>query len=261
MAMKPQPDKGPRQHLLLRKAFPRAHLSPNSKETALLCTHISDVYRWASRANTPGLQNAIERQIHAIAKALDQGREVSLDLPATTPSNDPLTLAQQCCKAIAEIYATVARDPKVTVGLERHLKTLDAVFDRARELWKSDSAAATYLERPSPQFDGKTPLDVATESSSGAQRVVTAIKTACTNLTEIEDNARQVISSRPSPTAKTVYDAALAFLGDRAQADTFLGLPHPLLAGRTPRDLAAESPEGAARVERLIRQAQAGTAI
>lgn len=58
-----------------------------------------------------------------------------------------------------------------------------------------------------------------------------------------------------------VYRAALALWdGDEDAARRFLERPHPLLEGRTPREVAC-APEGADRVESLIGRADAGVAI
>ncbi len=61
-----------------------------------------------------------------------------------------------------------------------------------------------------------------------------------------------------------VYDAALRLWRDREAADWFLDQAHPLLEGRTPREVgleSAESAEGSARVIQMIGQAEAGVAV
>ena len=58
-----------------------------------------------------------------------------------------------------------------------------------------------------------------------------------------------------------VYDAALRLWRDREAADWFLDQAHPLLEGRTPREVALESAEGSARVIQMIGQAEAGVAV
>ena len=58
-----------------------------------------------------------------------------------------------------------------------------------------------------------------------------------------------------------VYEAALRLWGDRESADWFLDQAHPLLGGRTPREVALESEEGAALVVQMIGQAEAGVAV
>lgn len=58
-----------------------------------------------------------------------------------------------------------------------------------------------------------------------------------------------------------VRRAALALWdGDEGAARRFLDRPHPLLEGRTPKEVAG-TPEGAARVVGLIGRADAGVAI
>lgn len=58
-----------------------------------------------------------------------------------------------------------------------------------------------------------------------------------------------------------VYDAALRLWHEREAVEWFLDQAHPLLDGRTPREVALASPEGAARVIQLIGQAEAGVAV
>ena len=58
-----------------------------------------------------------------------------------------------------------------------------------------------------------------------------------------------------------VYDAALRLWHDQEAAEWFLDQPHPLLSGKTPREVAAESADGSALVVQMIGQAEAGVAI
>ena len=58
-----------------------------------------------------------------------------------------------------------------------------------------------------------------------------------------------------------VYEAALRLWHDKDAAEWFLDQPHPLLSGRTPREVALESAKSSALVVRLIGQAEAGVAI
>ena len=60
---------------------------------------------------------------------------------------------------------------------------------------------------------------------------------------------------------KPVYEAALRLWHDQDAAAWFLGQPHPLLSGKTPREVASQSAEGSALVVQLIGQAEAGVAI
>lgn len=69
-------------------------------------------------------------------------------------------------------------------------------------------------------------------------------------------------SNLPLADASTVFDAAVDLWdGDERTANDFLDRRHPLLDGRTPHELADESPEGAAEVQRLIGQAGANAAV
>lgn len=58
-----------------------------------------------------------------------------------------------------------------------------------------------------------------------------------------------------------VYDAALRLWHDHEAAEWFLDQPHPLLSGKTPREVALESADGSALVVQMIGQAEAGVAI
>ena len=58
-----------------------------------------------------------------------------------------------------------------------------------------------------------------------------------------------------------VYEAAMRLWHDQDSAVWFIDKPHPLLAGKTPREVALESEEGSALVVRMIGQAEAGVAI
>ena len=58
-----------------------------------------------------------------------------------------------------------------------------------------------------------------------------------------------------------VYDAALSLWQERDAVEWFLDQSHPLLDGRTPREVALESPEGANRVVQLLGRAEAGVAV
>ena len=58
-----------------------------------------------------------------------------------------------------------------------------------------------------------------------------------------------------------VYDAAVRLWHDHDAAEWFLDQPHPLLSGKTPREVALASENGAAIVVRMIGQAEAGVAI
>ena len=70
-----------------------------------------------------------------------------------------------------------------------------------------------------------------------------------------------VKSTREERRLHPVYDAALRLWHDRDAAEWFLDQPHPLLSGKTPREVAVASAEGSALVVRMIGQAEAGVAI
>ncbi len=72
----------------------------------------------------------------------------------------------------------------------------------------------------------------------------------------------QFITTAKSPLGEqrlqSVYEAALRLWHDQDAAAWFLDQPHPLLSGKTPREVALESAEGSVRVVRMIGQAEAG---
>lgn len=81
---------------------------------------------------------------------------------------------------------------------------------------------------------------------------------------------RHVKSRKPLPrehserlyaVGRVVDAAARAWHGDRTRTLAFLDRPHPLLAGRSPLEMAGSSVAGADAVLALIRRAEAGTAL
>jgi len=68
-------------------------------------------------------------------------------------------------------------------------------------------------------------------------------------------------SQRVYAMARVVTAAMALWKGNRAAAKRFLGRPHPLLAGRTPLDVATHSTTGADLVVELMNRARAGVAI
>ena len=58
-----------------------------------------------------------------------------------------------------------------------------------------------------------------------------------------------------------IWAFAMEIWQSEATARRFLGEPHPLLAGRIPRELAAETEIGAREVERLLGGIKYGTAV
>jgi putative toxin-antitoxin system antitoxin component (TIGR02293 family) len=58
-----------------------------------------------------------------------------------------------------------------------------------------------------------------------------------------------------------IWAFAVEVWGSEAAARQFLAKPHPLLAGRVPRDFAAETEIGAREVENLIGGLKYGTAV
>lgn len=223
---------------------------------------LSRLFKWAAGAEPHVLQRTLPASIHAIEWAISHGTEVDLSLPVVKSSEDPpLTLAQQYCNSVAGIYDRAASDPACAADVQAHIDALDEVFQGVKALWTSDDAAAHYLKRSSTQYGGRSPLQLARQSSVLARQAAEAINAARADVAKATDDAQRLAAERPAPTADTVADAALDLLGSRERAEEFLRRPHPLLADQVPLDVACASAKGAARVERLIRQALAGTAI
>ena len=162
---------------------------------------------------------------------------------------------------MATVYENAAKGKPQVEQISAHCSALERVFENALSLWDSEGAAAHYLVRPTSLLAGQSPLDVARESQESALRIVSFIDDARRSLEEIEKEAEPIRAQRPKPSVETIRKSARELLGDNDRANAFLNKPHPLLGDRIPIELASESEEGAARVDRLIRQAQANTAI
>ena len=221
---------------------------------------LGELYGWASEADSPGIKGTLETHLRAIHGATGRGWNITLELPPRTRPEGPKTLVQWHFAATSAVYGTAADDSTRAAQVDAHLEALDELVTNAIELWRSDEAAARYLERPSSQLNGNAPIDLAGRSLDGARQAAAAVKAMCLKLDELDARAQEIARKRPTPTPDTVYRAALDLFGDEANARAFLERPHPLLGGEKPVEL-AESPEGAARVARLLRQAQATTAI
>jgi len=141
-----------------------------------------------------------------------------------------------------------------------HLKALDAIFSGALDIEQSPDAAARCLERPTPLLNGVSPLPAARRSLAEAERALKVIREAGEKLWKLEHRAQKVAAQRPKPTKDSVIRLSRESLGN-TQGMAFLRQPHPLLKGQTPLALAEPSDEGAARVDRLLRQALAATAL
>ena len=100
----------------------------------------------------------------------------------------PLTAVERLAKLVARedprvLYALVSRStiarirkkPKqlLTKEVSERAYAIARVFGTALDVWNGDDdAAVRFLNRPHPLLDGRTPLDVATESTAGADLVV-----------------------------------------------------------------------------------------
>ena len=222
---------------------------------------LGELYKWASEADPPGLQETLETRLKAIHGSTGRGWNVTLELPARMRPEGPKTLVQWHFAATSAVYGTAADDSTRAAQVDAHLAALDELVTNAMELWRSSEAAARYLERPSPQFQGNAPIDLAGRSLDGARKAAATVKAMCSRLDELDAQAHEIARKRPKPTPDTVFRAAVDLFGDETNAQAFLEQPHPLLGGEKPLDIAEESEEGAARVARLLRQAQATTAI
>ena len=219
---------------------------------------LAALFKYAAELPPTQVLETLHRNILSIDKALARHTELP-SFPAPEPSRTrPRTLMQQRCDAFAAVYDAAARRPN-QARVDAHVAALTDMFERARELWADDDAAARYLDRPSTVSGGDGLLARARRSAHDAEHAAAAVGQACAKMARLDAGADEVRARRPTPTATTVREAASELFGHEAHA--FLAQPHPLLGGRTPLDLAEESAEGAARVDRLIQQAQAGTAI
>ena len=159
--------------------------------------------------------------------------------------------------------------PSLTDSVESNESTasladlMDAVAEEALRMWRGNAnAAEAYLNRPTPLLDGRTPHDLAEASCDGAERVLELLRATSRGLEETRQRASEFERKLSvSASIESVVSASRELWGDDSQADAFLDAEHPMLGGRTPRTLALESTEGAARVLRFIRQAQANTAV
>ena len=66
-----------------------------------------------------------------------------------------------------------APKPRLTRAMSDRIYAVARVFAAVLDLWQGDEDAANrFLNRPNPLLDGRTPFDVAKESTAGADLVV-----------------------------------------------------------------------------------------
>ncbi len=221
---------------------------------------LGQLFRQAAAAPHPDGLEDLARQIAKIEAAIRDRTEVTLTEP-DDHRGDPLTLTQQCCDAIASVYAGAADDSSRAGQVDEFLDVLNGIFYGARDIWKSADAAARYLARPTTQLDGDSPLAAARHSLERAKLALGVIREAGKELDSLERYARKLVSQNPTPTRESVIGLACRNLGS-TEGMAFLQQPHPLLEGQTPLALAESGDgEGAVRVDRLLRQALAATAL
>lgn len=247
--------------LLAHKGSSYTRLPSATRFSAVQFAALGNLYMWASEVDPPGLKETLEVHLRAIGGEAGQDGNLTLELPARRMPEGPRTLVQQHCAATAVIYLAAEHDAARATQVDAHLAALDELVTSAVELWRSDEAAASYLERPSPQLNGNAPIDLANRSLDGARQAAATVKAMCSKLADLDARAQEIARERPTPTPDTVFRSAVDLFGDEVNARAFLERPHPLLGGLKPFDVAKESTEGSARIARLLRQAQATTAI
>ena len=222
---------------------------------------LGELYEWASKAEPRDLRETLETQLLTIDAATGQAEDITLELPALPKPDGASTLTQLYCGAASTVFRAAANDLARAPQVDVHLAAIDELVTNAIGLWRSNQAAARYLERPSPQLNGNAPIDLAGRSPADARQAAAAVMAMRSRLEELDARAQEIARQRPTPTPDTILQAAGDLFGDEADAQAFLQSPHVLLGGQRPLDVAKESEEGAARVARLLGQAQATTAI
>lgn len=222
---------------------------------------LSELLRYAAHIDMQEINEFLSSRIVFINDAIENDKNIELKLPPVKGSSSNRTLMQQYCDVVSTLYENAAIRPLRVDQLSAHVSAIENVFEHALSLWNTEGAAAHYLERPTSLLNGQSPLDIARESLDAAHRIVSFIDEAKQSLEDIEREAKSIRAPRPPPSIESVRKGTLELLGDSERANAFLNKPHPLLGDRVPIELANESQEGAARVDRLIRQAQANTAI
>ncbi len=222
---------------------------------------VDELYSWASEAAPWELEETLATCLRNIDGAMGQAGNMTLELPPRRTPDGLRTLIRQYHGAIAAVFRAAANNPARAPQVDDHLAAIDELVTNSIGLWHSEEAAARYLERPSSRLNGSAPLDLASRSPDGASQAAAAVKAMRSRLEKLDARAQEIADRRPTPTPDTILQAAVSLFGDDASAQAFLERPHALLGGRKPLDVAKESMEGLARVARLLRQAQATTAI
>ena len=222
---------------------------------------LSELFRWASTTDDPSTEHRLTTYIQALHASLERGEEFNLNLPPTPTNPKRPTLYQLCCKEVATIYDKAADTlPKEDV-VQTHISAMQNIIQTAQSMWSSDDAAVSYLSRPTSLLDGHSPLNLAQESVKRAQQIEIFVAKAKQNLKKAKKRAEQIHADEPSLTVESICRSARQLFTDEKSTNEFLQYPHPLLGGQAPLELANESEEGRKRVDRLIRQAHANTAI
>ena len=72
---------------------------------------------------------------------------------------------------------------------------------------------------------------------------------------------RRLTEEESDRVATVLRETVRLYHGDTKTAEMFLSLEHPMLGGKSPKDVARESDDGVARVVRLLMRAEAGVAV
>lgn len=195
---------------------------------------LAELFAWAAEVDAPDLTEALETRVGAIDRATARDRNVPLGLPLWSRVEGPKTLAQWHFAATSAVYRAAAGDHTRAAQVDRHLAATNELVTNALKLWRSDEAAARYLERPSPQLNGNAPIDLAGRSLDGARQAASAVRAMCSKLEELDARAQEIASERTVPTPDTVLRSATDLFGDERSAQAFLEQPHPLLGGESP---------------------------
>lgn len=92
------------------------------------------------------------------------------------PNNPALKYEIVPRSSLARFKKTPKR--RLTKNFSERVYAMAKVANEALALWGEEDAATRFLTRPHPLLGGRTPLDVARESSAGAELVVNLINRA-----------------------------------------------------------------------------------
>lgn len=155
---------------------------------------------------------------------------------------------------------TLTSPTMTSLAPSRHEDILSQIKEEALELWgRNRTAAQRFLERPSSRYAGLSPLEMANQSVADAVRVRHIVRSTALKVLGARSRARRAeVRLTQEADLGAVVAAARELMGDQNRARVFLDTPHSMLEGRTPREFAAGSQEGAASVLRLVNKIRDG---